>query len=114
MYILKFFSHIEHLKSYISFFLMFSFISNLQIAKANDNQYLIRSSQQNNTLNEFYSYSAIKYSDHDNVKSQLKMFFGFDSENPEISFYTDFLIIDYSNNVRDMYKLKLNDMTIKK
>ena len=27
---------------------------------------------------------------------------------------TDLLIIDYSKNIRDMYKLKLNDMTIKK
>ena len=42
------------------------------------------------------------------------MFFGFDAENPETSFYPDSLIIDYSEYIRDMYKLKLNDLTIKK
>ena len=41
------------------------------------------------------------------------MFFGLDTENPETSFYPDFLVIDYSDYVRDMYKLKLNDITIK-
>ena len=93
---------------------MFSFVSNLQIAIAHANQYLISSKQENDILDEFYSYNEIKYSQHDKVNSQLKMFFGFDPENPETSFYTDLLIIDYSNNIRDMYKLKLNDMTIKK
>ena len=114
MHIFKLISQIEHFKKCMSFFLILSFISNVQIAKANDKQYLIRSRQENNKLNEFYSYSPIKYSQYDNLNSQLKMFFGFDSENPETSFYTDLLIIDYSKNIRDMYKLKLNDMTIKK
>ena len=40
------------------------------------------------------------------------MFFGFDSKNPETSFYPDSLITDYSDYVRDMYLLKLNDITI--
>ena len=65
-------------------------------------------------VDEFYSKNAIKFSEHDNGDSQLKMFFGFDSDNPETLFYPDLLIIEYSDYVRDMYKLKLNDITIKK
>ena len=36
------------------------------------------------------------------------MFFGFDPENPGISYYPDSLIIKDSDSVREMYKLKLN------
>ena len=42
------------------------------------------------------------------------MFFGFDLENPGYSYYPDVLIISDSDYVREMYKLKLNDMTINK
>ena len=65
-------------------------------------------------MKEFYSQNSIKYSQYDKLDSQLKTFFGFDSENPETSFYPDLLIIDDSDYIRDMYKLKLNDMTINK
>lgn len=114
MYLLKLMSIKEYLKNYISLFLIFFFISNLLNAKADDNTNLIRSRQKENNLEKFYSYSAIKYDLYDQGESQLKMFFGFDPENPGISFFPDSLIIDYSKNVRDLYKLKLNDITIKK
>ena len=42
------------------------------------------------------------------------MFFGVDPENPGFSYYPDVLIISDSDYVREMYKLKLNDMTINK
>ena len=64
-------------------------------------------------VEKFYYDNAIKFDQYDKAESQLKMFFGIDPENPAISFYQDSLIIDYSNYVREMYKLKLNDMTIK-
>ena len=40
------------------------------------------------------------------------MFFGVDPENPGFSYYPDVLIISDSDYIREMYKLKLNDMTI--
>ena len=52
------------------------------------------------------------YTQH-NIYSQTSRLY-IDSENPETSFYPDSLIIDYSDYVRDMYKLKLNDMTTTK
>ena len=84
------------------------------VIKADENINLIRNRQEEKKLRELYPYNAIKYVEYDKVDSQLKMFFGFDSENPETLFYPDSLIIEYSDYVRDMYKLKLNDITIKK
>ena len=89
-------------------------LNNLIVIKAGENKDLIRTRQEESKLKEFYSHNAIKYADYDKIDSQIKMFFGFDSENPETSFYPDSLITDYSNYIRDMYKLKLNDLTIKK
>ena len=110
---LKLISHSERFKNYLSFLLIFFSISNFLISKVEANQYLIRSRQEENKLMEPYNQNAIEYSQHDSTENQLKMFFGLDTENPETSFYPDFLIIDYSDYVRDMYKLKLNDITIK-
>ena len=104
----------EYFKNYIFLFLIFFFISNLLSTKADENIYGISSKQGGNNSEKFYSNNAIKFHQHDKAESQLKMFFGVDPENPGISFYQDSLIIDYSNYVREMYKLKLNDMTIKK
>ena len=110
---LKLISHPKRFRNYLSFLLMFFSISNLLGSKLDANQHLIRSRQEENKLMEPYNQNAIEYSQHDSTENQLKMFFGLDTENPEISFYTDLLIIDYSDYVRDMYKLKLNDITIK-
>ena len=89
-------------------------MTNLSFSKAEENKYLIGNRQEEIKLKDFYSQSSIKYSQHDKFNSQLKMFFGFDPENPETSFYSDLLIIDDSDIVRDMYKLKLNEMSNKK
>ena len=82
-------------------------------AKADENKFLIRNKQEENKLKEFYSINKIKYSEYDEFKNQLKTFFGFDPENHETSFYPDSLIIKDSEYLRDMYKLKLNEMSIK-
>ena len=110
----KLISHSENFKNFIFLFLMLFLINNLIVIKASENKDLIRTMQEESKLKEFYSHNAIKYADYDKIDSQIKMFFGFDSENPETSFYPDSLITDYSNYIRDMYKLKLNDLTIKK
>ena len=87
-------------------------MNNLLVVKADENKYFIRNKQDENYLNELDANNAITFSKHDNLESQLKMFFGIDPENPEISFYPDLLIIQDSDSIRDMYKLKLNDMSI--
>ena len=88
-------------------------MNSLLVANASENNSLFRNRQEENKLNEFYALNAITYSQHDKLDNQLKMFFGFDPQNPETSFFTDLSIIDDSDSIRDMYKLKLNDMTFK-
>ena len=107
------FKMIFNLKNCISFLLMFFFINNL-LVKAHENKYLIKSMQEENKLKQFYFQNQIDYIEHDRLDKQLKMFFGFDPENPGSSYYPDVLIISDSDYVRDTYKLKLNDMTINK
>ena len=114
MNLFKLISNSEYFKNYISLFLIFFFVCNLLNTKAYANNYLTDGSQEGNNLEDFYSDNAIKYDLYDKAESQLKMFFGVDPGNPGIAFYQDSLIIDYSKYVREMYKLKLNDMTIKK
>ena len=103
MILLNFLSNTKYLKNYIPLLLMFFFMNNLLVAKAEKDK-----------LNQFYSINSITYSQFDKFDSQLKMFLGVDSENPETSFYPDLSVINDSEYIRDMYKLKLNDMTINK
>ena len=88
-------------------------MNNILVVKSNENTFLNRSREENK-VNEFYSSNSITYINHDSLNSQIKMFFGFDPENPGTSFYPDLSLINDSDSVRDMYKLKLNDMTVKK
>ena len=97
------FQLISHFRNYIFLCLMFFFMNNLLAADASENN-----------LNHFNSQNEINFSQHDKLDNQLKLFLGFDPENPGISYYPDSLIINYSDSVRNMYKSKLNDMTINK
>ena len=89
-------------------------MNNLFVAKAEEIEYIISNIPDEIDFKDFHSKNSISYGKHDKLHNQLKMFFGFDPENPETSFYPDSLIIDDSDYVRDMYKLKLNEMSIKK
>ena len=89
-------------------------MNNLLVTKAAENEYFIRNMPDEIDLKDFYSKNSMSFGQHDKFNSQLKMFFGVDPESPEISFYPDSLIINYSEYVRDIYKLKLNDLTMKK
>ena len=91
------------------------FLTNsILVAKANENKYLIRGMQEENKLKEFNFQNQINFSHHDRFDNQLKMFFGFDAENPETSFYSDLSLIEDSEIIRNLYELKLNDITINK
>ena len=107
-------SHLLDFKNYIYLFLMFFSMNHLFVAEAHQNKYLTSSMQEENKLSEFHSQNEIKYIEHDNFDNQLKMLFGYDPENPGTSFFPDELIINYSDSLREMYKFKLNDMTINK
>jgi len=87
-------------------------MNGLEVIKADENKHLFGDKQGQTNLKEYYSQNVIKYSQYDNLESQLKIFFGFDPENLEMSFYPDLSIISDSDSIREMYKLKLENMTI--
>ena len=97
---------------YILLFLTFFFMNNSMAMTRGENLYLNKSKEIDLKLKEFYSLNAIEYGQYHKLESQLKIFFGYDSENPEKLLYPDLLIINDSEYIRDLYGKKLKDMTI--
>ena len=114
MYLFRLITNSGNFKNCIFLLLIFFAINKPIVVKAVENKDLIRTGKEENKFKEFNNHNKIKYVDYDKFENQIKMFFGFDGEYPETSFYPDSSIIDYSDYIRDMYKLKLNDLTIKK
>ena len=102
----------ESFGKYILLFLTFLLMNNSMATTRGENFYLDKSKDIDHKLNEFYSQNAVEYGQYDKYESQLKIFFGYESENPEKSFYPDLLIINDSDYILDLYRKKLKDMTI--
>ena len=102
----------QPLGKYILLFLTLFFMNNSIASSIRENLYSEKSKEIDHKLNEFYSQQAIEYGQYDKLESQLRRFLGYDSENPEKSFYPDLLIINDSDYIRDLYRKKLKDMTI--
>ncbi len=107
-------SHSKYLEKYLFPFLLLSLMFNFLFAKSEGTSNLGDISIEENKLDEFYSDNSIPYSEYDKAESQLKLFFGYNFDPPNNSYYPDLSIIDYSDSVRDSYLQKLNDMTINK
>ena len=114
MFLLNKLPNLIFLKNHISLFMMIFFVNNLLVSHAKENSYLVQSNQEENKLEKFYSQNPISYSQYDKVTSQLKIFFGYDPDLPNNSHYPDLSIIDDSDSIRNMYEIKLYDMTINK
>ena len=112
MNLLKIITSQESFGKYILLFLTFFIMNNSMATTRGENLYLDKSKEIDHKLKEFYSQNAVEYGQYDKLESQLKIFFGYDSENPEKSFYPDLLIINDSDYIRDLYRKKLKDMTI--
>ena len=63
---------------------------------------------------KIYFKNSIPFSKYDNFESQLNIFFGIHSIPLDNSYYPDITIINDSDNIREIYKSKLNHMTINK
>ena len=79
-----------------------------------DALFKIKSNYIDNELEEAFFKNSIPFSQYDNSESQLKLFFGRwrDPNRNENIFYPDFPIPKNSDSLREIYKSKLNDMTI--
>ena len=114
MFVLKNISHIDEYKKYLFFILLIFFMNNFLGAKSEENSYLFGSGNQEDELEELYRQNSISFGNYDQVSSQFKLFFGYNLEPPNNSYYPDLSIIESSDYIRNMYTLKLNDMTINK
>ena len=102
----------ESFGNYILLFLTFFFMNNTMATTRGENLYLDKRKAIDHKLNQFYSQNSVEYGQYDKLESQLRIFFGYDSENPEKTFYPDLSIINDSDYIRDLYGKKLKDMTI--
>ena len=89
-------------------------INNLFAFELDKNQNTLKIKENTFNFEKVYFQNSISYEEYDSFDSQLKLIFGYSSLKPEKSFYPDSLIIDSSNSIRNLYKSKLDDMTIRK
>ena len=94
--------------------LTFYNINNLFASELDKNQNSSKVKENFFNFEKVYFKNSIPYQKYDSFNSQLKLIFGYSSLEPEKSFYPDSLIIDSSNSIRNLYKSKLDDMTIRK
>ena len=97
---------------YILLFLLFLIMNSSIASTPKENLFLVKTKEIDYKLKEFYSQNSFEYGQYDKLETQLKIFFGYNSKNPEKSFYPDLLIINDSDYIRDLYGKKLKDMTI--
>ncbi len=102
------------LKKYLIFFVSFFLINNLISHASQNKTYLKQGREKDHDLEKIYFKNSIPFSKYDNFESQLKIFFGIHSIPLDNSYYPDITIINDSDNIREIYKSKLNHMTINK
>jgi len=61
---------------------------------------------------EIFFLNSVPYIEYDNSENQVNNFFGLNSVESSIINYPDFSIIRDSDNLRKIYKSKLNDMMV--
>ena len=113
MRILKEFSNIKNL-SYLSIFITFYILNNLTVLGLENKSHSIQKNQKDYQFEEIDFKNYIPFSEYDTTENQLKTFFGYSSFEPEKTFYPDLSIISNSDFIRELYKSKLIDMTIRK
>ena len=104
----------EKFKNFITLFIIFFFMNNSTAFGSEKKSTPLKDTIINNQFEEYYFRNSIPYSEYDNLESQLQIFFGrwryaIQSEN---IFYPDLSIVNTSDSIREIYKSKLNDMTI--
>ena len=114
MNLLKKIINLKLFKNYISLFAVFFFINNLTAFGSDNQSHSLLSKQRYVELEKIFKKNDISYSEYDNLNNQLKIFFGLYSPKSDINNYPDLSIIDMSDAMREGYRLKLRDMTIKK
>ena len=99
-------------KNYIYIFMMIFLINNLKAFGAENKSYSFQNIRKDAELEEIYRLKSIPFVKYDSLEGQLKTFFGLYSPKSEINNYPDLSIVNTSDAIREVYRLKINDMTI--
>ena len=102
----------EKVKSFIYLLTFFFFMNNLIAFGTENKSTYLKTKHIDNEFEEAFFKNSIPYKDYDNLDSQIKIFFGSDSNHSENIFFPDLTIVDISKSLREVYKSKLNDMAI--
>lgn len=97
--------------SYLTIFLTFNLMNNQSLLGFENELYSSKSERQDNQFEKAYFQKSLPFSKYDNLGNQMKVYFGY-SIIESGSFYPDSFINNNSDSIRDVYKSKLNDMTI--
>ena len=98
-------------KCHIFLFGLFLLMNSLK-AFASDDRLYSSLNQKSYNFEVIYFQNSIPYSEYDGFYGQFKSFFGLNNDFSETSYYPDLSIISDSDNVREIYKSKLNDMIV--
>ena len=95
----------------ISLLIFFYSINNIIVFGFDDRSNSIKENKNNYDFEKVLFQNSIPYEKYDSIENQLKLFFGYSSYEPEKILFSDYIIINTSSSMRELYKLKLNDMT---
>ena len=95
----------------ISILIFFYSINNLNVFGFDDKSNSINTNKNDYDFEKVLFQNSIPYEEHDSIHNQLKLFFGYSSNEPEKILFSDYSIINSSRSMRELYKLKMKDMT---
>ena len=99
-------------KNYLYILMMIFLINNLKAFGSENKSYSFQNIRKDAELEEIYRLKSIPFVKYDSLEGQLKTFFGLYSPKSEINNYPDLSIVNTSDAIREVYRLKINDMTI--
>ena len=114
MKLFKKLTNTELSKNYIYIFMMIFLMNNIKALASENESYSFKNIRKDAELEEIYKLKSIPYIKYDGVGGQLKTFFGLYSPKSLTNNYPDLSIINTSDAIREVYRLKINDMTINK
>ena len=95
----------------ISILIFFYSINNMIVFGFDNKSNSIKENQNDYDFEKVLFKNSIPYEKYDFIDNQLELFFGYSSNKPEKILFSDYSIINSSRSLRELYKLKLRDMT---
>jgi len=111
MRLLKYLSFFKVTFRFIFLLLLFYSTNNLIVFGLENKSNSFIEKQNDYDFEKVHLENSIPFEKYDSISNQLRLFFGYSSEKPEKSFFSDISIINTSDSIRELYKLKLNEMT---